>query len=332
MSASLPERDPPEDRGLDLLLAALYAPGFEVGPSRDWPRLVRAWRRGEGLAAFPAEAIALEDPFRRDRARRWLDERRLATAAGEALPNLWPAARRAALGRAGEGLAPTFDASPPPAALWTRWISPDSEKLPQSLEETSKRPAAGIGGRTAAPAALAFAREVGALLAGGETPLVSGGAPGCDDAFAVGHGGATVLLPHGLDLPRPDLRGCAVALSPFAPEAPFSRERAMRRNALIVGAAGLTVVASARRGEGGSWHAAVGALRARAALSVYVGPGAGEGAEALAALGALPVASPEEALALVELAAGTPRTEDLGSRWAALRGTADPRAQPPLAL
>lgn len=296
---------------IETALAALYAPGSESGRVGRWPGLVAAMREGKDLAGagFKTEASALREGW--DLAEERLESGKLRTVLSGVGAWLWPAAASARS-------VPVF------------WSS-DSEFMSKMAEMTSQTSFAGIGARRASREALAFAGAVGEGIAARGGCLVSGGAEGSDGAFAQGHGSAVAVLPHGIEVPRPDLKGYELALSSFAPGAAFSAGQAMERNRLIVLAGEITFVASAGLREGGSWRAAMDGLRAGTIVAVYVGRGAGEGAEELARYGALPVGDTEEALALMDLVRASGR-EGLHTRWAVMRGRPDARAQPPLPL
>lgn len=308
---------------LGSVLAALYAPGVGKAPERRWPEVVRAIRRaGEKTSSSEAlerAGLTLEALLVGERPHPRSPD--LLTAVDPPLETVWPLAGRIARGLATSAVEATLDAPALPPAIWACGVFP----------ETRTPTLAGIGCRAPSPEADAFARSVGQRLARTGGALVSGGAEGCDTAFASGHGAAVVVLPHGLDAPR-DLPGAAARLSPFSRSSTFGRERAMRRNALIVAAADLTLVASARLREGGSWHAAMSALRRRAPLAVYVGPGEGSGAQALVALGALPIKDVDEAIAALDMVRTLPSDEDAATRWARLRGVPDERLQTTLSF
>lgn len=310
-----------EDR-IDDILAALYAPGIGAATPRRWPAVVRALRR-DGGASPDALALAREGfDFESLLVQGAIDRpANLLTAVDDRLGALWPLANRIARGLPASAVEVSLDAPALPPALWI------SGELPGRRAPTL----AGIGCRVPSTETRAFARAVGRRAMVEDVALISGGADGCDTAFSEGHGASFALLPYGLD-GAGRLPGVAARLSVFPRSAPFARERAMRRNSLIVAAADLTLVASARLREGGSWHAAVGALRRRAPLAVYVGPGEGSGARSLVALGGLPVRDPEEALAALALVRDLGPNEDAAACWSQAQGSWDERLQPLLGL
>ena len=358
------------------ILASLYAPGEGAMPSdRGWPLVVAALRRS-GVSDWEAATGALHDAGLarealalgpEDEARSRLG-RGLLTAPDAPLAGLWPSGGPAAawswVMRSSVGTdlpaCPLDRRSSPPGCSHAPSSSPSGESpleegdggthgasvgdapiplrgLSPEREERQRIWVGGIGCRAPSPEARAFARRVGRLLAEAGYGLVSGGAPGCDAAFAVGAnqgaGDASLaVLPCGLAARGVFGRDSAVLLSPFANGAPFSAAGAMRRNALVTSASSVLLVASARLREGGTWRAATEALRARVSVGVYVGPGAGSGASALVALGGAPVGSPGEALALVALARGLAPGEDLVGLWGELTGASDARAQRPLSF
>lgn len=303
------------------VLARLYAPGRGEAAVRSWPGVVRVVRRaGPGTSpcealdraglAFEAMLLGGKNPA---------PPEGLLTAIDPEVEGLWPLVGRIAHGRPANPVEISLDAPLLPPAVWA------SGDLPPRRATTM----AGIGCRLPSGATREFARSVGARASREGVALVSGGAEGCDAAFATGHEAATAILPHGIDHPR-SLPGVAGTVSAFAREAEFSREHAMRRNALIVAAADLTLVASCRLKTGGSWHAATGALRRRAPVAVYVGPGAGDGARGLVALGALPIRDLDEALAALDLVRRLGPQDDPSAQWARACGRGDERRQPAL--
>ena len=103
-----------------------------------------------------------------------------------------------------------------------------------------------------------------------------------------------------LDLPRPasaarfeEAFGCRVRF-----DAPFTAPAALHRNTLLYGMSDLTIAIGPRRGEGGTWHGAVSALRRRLG-PVAVWLDEAPGVPALLALGAKPLPSVEALSALL---------------------------------
>lgn len=141
----------------------------------------------------------------------------------------------------------------------------------------------GVGSRRVSDEVLDWCREVAAIAG---TPIVSGGAAGCDLAFALGACHAIHVLPRGLVGDAPD---GVTLLSPFAPGTEFSGANAMARNRLIYAAAEVVAIGHVRPREGGTWHGAIGAIRERLApLVVRDDPSS----PAVVALGAVPCRDP----------------------------------------
>lgn len=234
---------------LAVTLAALYLRGaprpVELRRS-NWPDVLRALRRSGSSASEAAEALQdagcwaealiLQTPGLMDWARGHVEADRVLTAADAGYPFRW--------------LRVLGSAAPP--ALWR------SGEVP-ALPSVSV-----VGSRVVSGGVARFcdgvAREAVSLGFG----IVSGRAEGCDRAAALGAtkaGGVVVeVLPHGIDLARPSA-GCL--LSVCAPDEAFSAVAAMERNALIYASSSHTIVGHARFKEGGTWHGAMHAVRAR---------------------------------------------------------------------
>ena len=257
-------------------LAALYLPGgpraFDP-PRRRWRLAEAALRRAplDPCAALAsvglrAEALLLSDGRLLGWARAALDRGEAVTAACEGYPSRW---------------LETLGAACPPA-LWV------AGRLPRGPF------VGGVGSRRPAPSAVGFlegcAREAVRLGFAG----VSGGAEGCDAAFAAGvlaSGGSIVeVLPRGLVPEDADAPGCRVSAAP--PGGPFSVPLAMERNALIYALADVTVVGAARLGRGGGWTGATEALRRRLGRVAVRWDPDDPASRALAGLGAYPLADP----------------------------------------
>ena len=142
-----------------------------------------------------------------------------------------------------------------------------------------------------------YAFGIGALAAGAESTLISGGARGIDQAAmrgAIDGGGqVTGMLSH--DLQRTALQrehrdllmdGRLVLVSPYDPAAGFNVGNAMGRNKLIYALADAALVVSSDHGKGGTWAGAVEQLERLKLVPVYVRPDPAEGLQALIPKGA----------------------------------------------
>jgi predicted Rossmann fold nucleotide-binding protein DprA/Smf involved in DNA uptake len=160
-----------------------------------------------------------------------------------------------------------------------------------------------VGSRNADAGALGIAAAAAAETARRSRPLVSGGARGVDQAAmsaAIEEGGSAVAVlaePLVRRLRDPATRRAIMAgrlclCTPYKPTAGFSVANAMGRNRLIYALTGVTLVAAADEGRGGTWEGAMEALRGRITdVAVWRGPGAGPGNLALVEQGARPVVS-----------------------------------------
>ena len=177
------------------------------------------------------------------------------------------------------------------------------------LADPDRRRLAVVGSRDATDGELDTAGRAARAAVARGWDVVSGGARGVDAVAlnaAIEHGGTVAaLLTDGVRraLRKGALRrlvsdGRAVLASGVHPDAGFSVGNAMARNKLIYALADLTYVAAVVEGEGGTWGGAQEALR-RGFGRVAVNPEA-RAAGALQALGARPVAAPDELLAVVE--------------------------------
>ena len=100
-------------------------------------------------------------------------------------------------------------------------------------------------------------------------------------------GGSAVIFPAGrlLDCPA---RAHVLYLAEQGYDLPFSAQRALTRNHFIHAMGEKTLVAQCRAGAGGTWDGTTENLR-RGWSPVFVNDDGSEGAEALAARGAVPV-------------------------------------------
>ena len=129
-----------------------------------------------------------------------------------------------------------------------------------------------VGSRDASEATLEFTRQVAAQCARESIAVVSGGARGIDSAAMQGAtdagGNAVGVLAN--DLLKTSLNrqnriglqeGHPVLLSPFYPEAGFSRGNAMARNKYIYAMADHALVVESALNNGGTWTGAVENLK-----------------------------------------------------------------------
>lgn len=263
-------------RELSVILAALYLRGAPrpVDLRRaSWPEVLRLMRRSgctahqasEALrqAGFWAEALVLDSDGLLDWAEAEVDSGRVLSAVDGAYPCRW---------------VRVLGASAPPV-LW-------------KVGEAPLLPSVSVVGSRIVPSSVTrFCHRVGRIAVEQGFCIVSGRAEGCDRAAAKGAGEQVIeILPHGIDLVRKPA-GCY--LSVCAPDELFSSPAAMERNALIYAASSHTVIGHARFKEGGTWHGAVHAVRARLS-ALLVRRSADPGPKALAALGGLWLDSPED--------------------------------------
>lgn len=255
------------------VFAALYTPGvgFARAVPGRWPRVSDALCRHlpEGLSGAARalhrdglweEACLLDVPGRLAWGENLVESGRVMTPFDSGYPQGW-------LDALGSGAPP---------ALWVDGQVPT-------------RPLVGLAGsRHLPPGASGLARSIGAYLASSGRGVVSGGAWGADrqgvaGAISLGGGFAVELLPYGLAAGNP---GSIARLSAFAPDAPFSAQRAMFRNRLIHAWSRRSVIVHARYLVGGSWGGAIDALR-RGLGRVLIADWGDEASAALCALGAV---------------------------------------------
>jgi hypothetical protein len=128
----------------------------------------------------------------------------------------------------------------------------------------------GVGCRNPLTVGIAIARSAGSWVARNDYLGVSGGAIGCDAAFAhsvsASFGDMLHVLPTGIDVPIGPYEGYAI--SAYPPGTPFTAANAMERNQVIYSLANISLVCSVRFRTGGSWHGAMNALRARQPIAV----------------------------------------------------------------
>lgn len=168
-----------------------------------------------------------------------------------------------------------------------------------------------VGSRNVDEAGAEVARDAARVAVEAGVPVVSGGARGVDQlamAAAAEAGGRTVgVLADSLtkalrnaDTRRRVLDGSACLATPFAPDAGFSAGNAMARNKVVYGLSRLTLVVASDADTGGTWAGATEALKkGYGRVAIWSGPGEGPGNAGLATLGATPVASMDELVALL---------------------------------
>lgn len=157
-----------------------------------------------------------------------------------------------------------------------------------------------VGSRNVDKAGEDFTRDIAALCAKNEMPVVSGAARGVDliaMASALDAGGITIgVLAH--DLLKSSLQrnfrhaianGNLILLSPHHPDARFSVGTVMARNKLIYAMADYGLIASSDYNKGGTWAGAVEELQREASLPVFARSGINTplGNNKLLALGAI---------------------------------------------
>lgn len=137
-----------------------------------------------------------------------------------------------------------------------------------------------VGSRKISEELVEYAESVGRLAANALSTIISGGAPGVDQASVhgalSGGGTATVVLPGELEkavmsrLNRDMLMDGRLALiSPFDPRARWSVGQAMGRNKLIYGLSNAALVVESSYNEGGTWPGAVEQLDKLHFVPVY---------------------------------------------------------------
>jgi len=120
-----------------------------------------------------------------------------------------------------------------------------------------------IGSRDLKPENRAFAREAGRQIAGQGYVLVSGNARGADKAAqeAALKAGGRVISVVADSLQKQPLTENVLYLSLDDFDAPFSAQRALRRNHVIHTLAACTVAAQCTFGKGGTWDGILANLR-----------------------------------------------------------------------
>lgn len=221
-------------------------------------------------AGFEAEALVLGEPELWAESVRLLAEGRARTPCDAGYPSRW-------VDRLGTSAPPAVWARGP--AVGRPWV-------------------AVVGSRSIGSEERAFACDVAREAVALGYGVISGGAAGTDSAAAGAARGACIeVLPCGLGMRAPS--GTA-QLSVCAPREPFSTGTAMERNALVYAGAEAAVVVSVRRQQGGTWHGACDALRRRWVRVGVRSEPPSPGASALVALGAWPMAAPDELRELLQ--------------------------------
>ena len=138
-----------------------------------------------------------------------------------------------------------------------------------------------IGSRKISENLIEYTERVGRLAANALCTIISGGAPGVDQASVRGAlsvgGTAAVVLPGELEKAamsrtnREALMGGQLALiSPFDPRSRWSVGQAMSRNKLIYGLSNAALVVESSYDEGGTWPGAVEQLNKLRFVPVYI--------------------------------------------------------------
>lgn len=129
-----------------------------------------------------------------------------------------------------------------------------------------------VGSRNANPLSLQFTTLTGKRCASEDKVVVSGGARGVDQTAldaAINNGGKSIIvLPQGITTFTSKIRqyykeltqGRLLIVSPFHPNAPWTKEFAMRRNPIIYGMANEVYVAQSDS-SGGTWNGVIDGLR-----------------------------------------------------------------------
>jgi predicted Rossmann fold nucleotide-binding protein DprA/Smf involved in DNA uptake len=122
---------------------------------------------------------------------------------------------------------------------------------------------AGVGCRQPLTVGVAVAKNAGWWSAQNQFLSVSGGAIGCDAAFAdavfANSGTMLHILPTGIDNAIWPYIGYAI--SAYPPGTSFNAAQAMERNQIIYALANVSLVCSVRFRTGGSWHGATTAIK-----------------------------------------------------------------------
>jgi len=253
-------------------------PAPRVQP-RSWKHLVATLRNAPSFVAaayhfgnrgYREPAILLRDENLRAAAE---ERRERLTAGGWAMLAPWgkryPARLRRHLGR---------DAPP---LLWARGYAGDGIVPAVAI----------VGSRVLTADERRFALAVGEECAQLGYQVFSGGAVGADTLGLRGAGIGLHFLPgsgtarhHRLPVACRDPEG-----------APFDRVEALTRNRWVYAASVAAVVVASRLNRGGSWHAAVGAIRSRLCpVFVYLSDRPSTGNAALVGSGARPIRHPSE--------------------------------------
>ncbi len=197
-----------------------------------------------------------------------------------------------------------------------------------------------VGSRDASDSNLAYAEDIGRLVARMGSTLVSGSARGIDQAAMRGsldHGGRSIgvmadsLGRAALNRDHRELlmNGKLVLVSPFDPSAGFNVGNAMQRNKLIYALADAALVVSSDYEKGGTWTGAVEQLDKLHLVPVYVRSDgeSSKGLKALVGKGALPWPNPGSREAF-EAAMGAPAaTQDVSQSALAFGVREDNAAQ-----
>lgn len=219
-------------------------------PNSEELSLLVSWLEEGG---FAAEALFLRTPALLEEAAKLIVEHRVITIACPAYPPQLCILEVKA--------PPVLYVSHPSMVYMPPWF--DNKGNPRTV-------IAAAGSRQPLTVAHALAKSVGGWVASIGALGVSGGAEGCDTAFAqgvVGAGGEVVhFLPHGLGAKKLNPLYSYLSVCPF--DEPFSAARAMERNSMIYAFGTFTLICCSRYRVGGTWIGATQALQMHRPVAV----------------------------------------------------------------
>jgi hypothetical protein len=222
------------------------------------------------LDGLHTEAVILTDTSRIREADFRLESGQLITSQCKSYPHVL-------MNRMQHKAPPVLWLSDPFLAKEPLWFT-DPEEEDKILEDGTIQEApymnrviiGGVGCRNPLTVGVAIAKNLGQWVSERKYLGVSGGAVGCDAAFAWSvnnsFGDMLHVLPTGIDCPIWPYEGYAV--SAYPPGTPFTSANAMERNQVIYALADVSLVCSVRFRTGGSWHGAMNALRAHQPIAV----------------------------------------------------------------
>ena len=274
----------PDNRVAGVVLAALYLRGIfrqHDPPAKSWPLVVEALRKDNSSIEnvsdclrkerFSQEAAILQSHGLLSRAEELVCSERVLTACDPKYPQRWIRA---------------LGSSSPPA-FWRCGEIPAGPFLTV------------VGSRRIGSAIRVFARDCARVGAELGFSIASGGAAGCDSEAAKGALSAQKdapllleVLPCGLKRRRTSTNSCALSLC--EPWTEFSVAAAMERNQLLYAISDFAIIAQARFKEGGTWKGAIEANRRKLCRLIVRNNPRDKACRALLALGATPLANPED--------------------------------------